>query len=644
MALFENAHHFSIDNATVFTTAHNVHVLNIQTHDLIRRLNPILDASHTRNRKQSPPDSECFPGTREKPIQEIAVWADSPLTIRIRTRKAALCRRAKYITKTTPHIYWLHGFAGCGKSSISLTVAKLYAGSGRLLASYFFFRGAGDRSTMNRFADTLASQVIAAIPATAPLIQAAVRARPGLVTGNLSLAMQLDCLVLSPFMSVFEDGALRQALSEGPFLIVIDGFDECEDKQGVQDFIDHIRKFFEEHPTIPLRIFIASRVQEHISAHLETEGVVLGNLDNHSTQADIERFLKASFAVLARRDPAIRGFVITNGSWPAKQDLDKLIEQIGGSFVLASTMFKYIVQPPTEGDPATPVERLSLILTLNGLDDLYARTLSRSQHLPHFYEIISTIILLVEPLPIAGISALLGIGTSNVTRVLLNLQAIIQVPKTDAVDKVTLCHRSLREFLTTESRSGAFFLSNTVHGSLKTYCWFHFADHWRGFATSDACDFFTEIEQFKVHRSTLVNRIPHHAFLSSALFYTLFMMKATLSDDSQDVHDHRMLTACAQELVLATECADGNIELWLEEEVHYNSKEDHTMQFSEHTLEALQRDLKRASIAIHTHSPGILEAQSSTPSGKEPEWILDRNHISGADIFNVCATLDSGPC
>jgi hypothetical protein len=44
--------------------------------DLIHRLNPILDASHTRDRKRSPPDSECFPGTREEPIRDIIVWAD----------------------------------------------------------------------------------------------------------------------------------------------------------------------------------------------------------------------------------------------------------------------------------------------------------------------------------------------------------------------------------------------------------------------------------------------------------------------------------------------------------------------------------------------------------------------------------------
>ena len=110
---------------------------------------------------------------------------------------------------------------------MSLAVAKIYAGSGRLLASYFFFRGAGDRGTMNRFAVTLAAQLVAAIPAAAPLIEAAMRAEPGVVTGDASLATQLDLLLLSPFLALVDDPTLADTLAKGPFLIVIDGLDDC---------------------------------------------------------------------------------------------------------------------------------------------------------------------------------------------------------------------------------------------------------------------------------------------------------------------------------------------------------------------------------------------------------------------------------
>ena len=126
--------------------------------DLILRLNPIYDASHTRDRRLSPPDSACFPGTRKGVIQGITSWVDTQIVL-----SAAL----------VVHVYWFHGFAGSGKSAISLEIAKIYAGSGRLLASYFFFGNAGDRSRMTRFAGTLAAQMAAAVPASASFIEAA---------------------------------------------------------------------------------------------------------------------------------------------------------------------------------------------------------------------------------------------------------------------------------------------------------------------------------------------------------------------------------------------------------------------------------------------------------------------------------------
>ncbi|KAJ2923750.1 hypothetical protein H1R20_g13346, partial [Candolleomyces eurysporus] len=602
--------------------------------DLIHRLNPILDASHTRNRKRSPPDSECFPGTREEPIQEIIVWADG-------------------------------GEKRCGKSSISLEVAKLYAGAGRLLATYFFFRGAGDRSTMNRFAATLASQLVAAIPATAPLIEAAVRREPGIVTGDASLATQLDLLILSPFQAVIDQGVLGETLGKGPFLIIIDGLDECEDKQGVEELVDHMLDFFKEHPNIALRIFFASRVEQHIRERLETDGVLLGDLDSHSPRKDIEKFLQASFQTVAKRDRVIRAYVQARGSWPTKPDMDKLISHINGSFVLASTMFKYIVQPPTQEDPTTPMERLPLTLEMNGLDDLYAQTLARSEHLPHFRNIISTIALLNMPLPIVKIAELLGIEAFEAIRVLLNLQAIIHVPGSDEKGEVTLCHTSLRDFLTTESRSKTFFVPPLFHLHLSYYYFTsaiersneplsrfnyrHFDTHWQSFMASETCDFIKEIEQLKACQPLFVDRLPYHAFLGSMLFDTLFLTESWPLNDAS-----YLLTECTKQFTLAVECPDHLIQLWLEESLRYDADSDpRTVEFTEYTCEALEQDVQRASTAIRANFPNTPGHQASL-SGMEKEFVVDnvravdpglqfyhganpslQSFRSGIDVFNV---------
>ncbi|RXW17124.1 hypothetical protein EST38_g8734 [Candolleomyces aberdarensis] len=493
--------------------------------------------------------------------------------MRICTQEASLFLPAIYTTLKTSHIYWLHGFAGCGKSSISLEVAKIFAQSGRLLASYFFFRGAGDRGTMERFAVTLASQLVAAIPATAPLIEAAVREAPGLVTGDVSLATQLDLLVLSPFQAVIE-GIREENPAKGPFLIVIDGLDECEDKLGVKEFIDHMLAFFKKYPAVPLRVFIASRVEQHIRTRLEVDEVRLGNLNSHWPGKDIEKFLQESFRAVVKRDRVIQAYVQTHGEWPTSRDMSMLIEHVQESFVLASTNFKYIIQTATEEDPKTPMERLPLALQMNGLDTVYAQTLTHSQHIPHFHNIISTIALLVKPLPISGIADLLGIETFEVVHVLLNLQAIIHVP--------------------------------------------------------DACDFTDGIEQLKAGQPPRTDRFPYHAFLCSGLFYSLFWAAEIWDDDP--------LTECAKQLALALECPDHRTELWLKQEFIYGLPDynEGTLELTEHTPQTVQHYMQRASTAIHAKFPEILQHRVQSPSiGAQEEYVIQNSDsMSGMHIFN----------
>ncbi|RXW23521.1 hypothetical protein EST38_g2357 [Candolleomyces aberdarensis] len=623
---FSGARNVDLGHQTVNLIAGNQVVQVSNGRDLIRRLDPIFDASHTRDRRASPPDSACFPGTRKSVIRGITSWADTRIVLS---------------KPPVVHIYWFHGFAGTGKSAISLEIAKIYAGSGRLLASYFFFRNAGDRSQMNRFAATLAAQISAAVPATIDFIEAALEAEPGLLTQGVSLTVKLERLVYKPFQAALERGLIP--LKE-PFVIVVDGLDECEDKRGVVDFINHMLDFFERHPSIPLRFFIASRVEEHIRGHLNNDGVVVGDLDIHSAGKDIEMFLEVSFQRAAVKDRLIKSYIQANGEWPTRPQMIKLIRHISGSFVLASTIFKFILQPATEEDPSTPMSRLPLALEMNGLDSLYAQTLARSQHLPHFHNIISTIALLRYSLPIARIAEFLGIEAFEVVHVLLNLQAIVHVPGTDDQDQVTLCHTSLRDFLTTESRSGCFFAPPSFHLHL-SYC--HFS---LNFQTGDepisnpirqcnrvgfveACDFINEIEQFKTQacQSLRPNRPSHHAFLCSLLFFYSFTYETSVG--------LQYLVKSIEQLALAVECPSLHTGLWLESVLtgrilSFNTRE---MEITEHIFGVLQHNLQRASNAFHANFPEILERYPRSIGMEEMYTISTGKFVyyTGGNIFCV---------
>ncbi|KAJ2928105.1 hypothetical protein H1R20_g8997, partial [Candolleomyces eurysporus] len=319
---------------------------------------------------------------------------------------------------------------------------------------------------MRRFATTLAFQLATAIPEAAPFIKKAVM--EGGLLGS-SLVAQLRRLVYEPFKAAAKRvRLLKTSLLKGPFLIIIDGLDECEDRKDVETFIDDMLDFFKKNPLVPLRFFITSRVEQHIQGRLEKDQVRLENLVNHCSRDDIDTFMRTCFEAEKQRNYVVKAYIRDHGDWPTQKDKAQLVDHIGGSFIFASALFKYIMEPTD--DQSTPMDRLPHTLNMNpGLDTLYAKTLSRSQHLPYFFDVISTLALLFEPLPIVGIAELLGIKSFEVVRVLVNLQAIIHIPGTDDLP-ITLCHTSLRDFLTTESRSGRFFAPPSYHLYLLYRC------------------------------------------------------------------------------------------------------------------------------------------------------------------------------
>ncbi|RXW17249.1 hypothetical protein EST38_g8606 [Candolleomyces aberdarensis] len=424
---------------------------------LYELLQPIEDTSHTRDRKRSPPDSACTRGTRVEVVKKVTTWTADNIS-----------------AADEPHILWMHGYVGSGKSAISQEVCVTSGRQDRPVASFFFFRNAGDRSKIWRLATTLASQMAAVVPETEHFVRVAVKANPALLRqdeAGVSLQSRMQSLVYAPFKAAVQGGRMIVALARGPFLIVLDGLDECDNKDEVQELIEGMLAFFDDNPFIPLRVFITSRVEQHIQSHLDVPGVRLDNLVDHCSDADIATFLEVLFKNEMRRNPVIRAYISEHGEWPPTNDKRKLVQHIGGSFIFASTVFKFIMGSTAEdGSSATPMDRLPLALKMNpGLDGLYTQTLARSQHLPHFPDIISTIALLETPLPTSGIAELLGISTYKVVNVLVNLQAIIQVPGTDDIP-VTLFHTSLRDFLTTQSRSGRFFAHPREHVRLYFRC------------------------------------------------------------------------------------------------------------------------------------------------------------------------------
>jgi hypothetical protein len=347
----------------------------------------------------------------------------------------------------------------------------------------------------------------------------------------------MEELVYGPIQRAFADNP-----REGPVIIVIDGLDECEDRHEVEEFIDHLLEYFDEHPPLNFRLIISSRIEEHIQSRLETRAVWIENLASHLPHEDILTFLAASFSRAAGQSRVVRAY----GKWPTDVDLRPLLKHISGSFIFAATLVKYILGPSTS-DGLTPMERLPLALNMNpGLDGLYTETLRRSQTFPHFTEIIAAIGLALDPMSIATLSWFLDIPSFRVLNVLVNLQAIIHVPGDDHQTPITLFHSSLRDFLVTETRSGPFFIS-PVHHERFTFRWLEAAPPQNSRTAVNFCP-----QCFRVDCSTL-RRAQWHwdsrwGGLNPSVFNILRYVNGTIGHFfHQNHHDNLALVRIAAE-------------------------------------------------------------------------------------------------
>ncbi|RXW14223.1 hypothetical protein EST38_g11631 [Candolleomyces aberdarensis] len=418
---------------------------------------------------------------------------------------------------------WMTGPAGTGKTAVMGSLADRCAKDGILGATFFFASWSSSISRRRKtdFVTTVAYQLAQHRKDLKNAISTAMEENPTVLKKNLHV--QMETLVLAPLREIVhrsEGPELRGA-------IIVDGLDECEAEQyhdttstgpratptrtNAQDQLEilQVLQAASLDPCFPFRILIASRPERIFREFFDPDinPTFAQKLDlnvEHNADADITLFLGAQFDLIRRRfnfpsswpPPGTIRTLVENASgqfiyaatvirlfdtghreppmalleailkmnWPTQIERRKLVKHIGGSFIFASAVFKFIMAVNTEAnDPRTPMDRLPLALEMNpGLDGLYAQTLARSKHLPRFSDIISTIALLSEPLSTSAVAELLGIQIYEVVNVLVNLQAIIQVPGTDDIP-VTLCHTSLRDFLTTQSRSGDFFAHPSHH-------------------------------------------------------------------------------------------------------------------------------------------------------------------------------------
>ena len=418
-------------------------------------LRPVSNATHTRAGYVP----RCDPGTRLEVISQIRQWLDD----HDNDERAVVC--------------WLNGPAGYGKSALAQTIAERYAAERRLLGSFFFLRGAGERSRISRLIPTLAHQISLAVPGAKPLIESALEDEPALLGSTVSLAHRLQRLIIEPIhLNTSRVSSTSEDVSSfvKKQIVVIDALDECDDKAEMADFIDVLLSASSGATYLPFRILLTSRVEEHIRKKFDSsEARFLHRLELQTFDArpNIKVYFQREFGCIY--DQNWRVMQNIPKPWPSAGDLTALLCKAGRSFAFATALIQCV------GRDHMPHKALQKLLAseVNGLDSLYKQVLSAASWTEDFCQILGTIMVLKNNKSISFLSSLFSLHHEEVICELLQVQSIIKIPGDDN-EPIMLYHTSLRDFLTIKVRSEQYFIDPPLrHLHLAIHCLKHLAEY-----------------------------------------------------------------------------------------------------------------------------------------------------------------------
>ncbi|KAM7183071.1 hypothetical protein V8F33_013829 [Rhypophila sp. PSN 637] len=378
----------------------------------------------------------CHPNTRTEVLRQIQNWAND---------------------SQTKSIFWLNGMAGTGKSTISRTVAKLFADADLLGASFFFKRGRDDRGKAARVFPTIASQLVCNIPTLMPSIKKAIEADPALP--GKTLRDQFERLILQPL------GCIHHATA---IVIIIDALDECDREDDVKTIISLLAKV-NTLSSVRLRVFITSRPELPIRLGFKNEEVqgkyqnlALHKIPEETVEHDISVFLGYELGRIrdTYNSQALRSLQLPL-SWPGEHVIRTLAQIAVPLFIFAATACRF-VGDSAWSDPANQLKKILQYQTntdnseLDELDATYLPILDqlivgqtdqkKSRLLAHFRDVVGPIVLLAQPLSVLSLARLLDISPQAIYGRLESLHSVLDIPPEECIP-VRLFHLSFRDFL-----------------------------------------------------------------------------------------------------------------------------------------------------------------------------------------------------
>ncbi|PPQ79263.1 hypothetical protein CVT25_002733 [Psilocybe cyanescens] len=460
-------------------------------------------AFHNSNDRRDPP--KCHPNTRVAVLKKIMDWihglggwdllvkAASPAAFHNsndrrdppkchpNTRVAVLKKIMDWIHGLGPAmqnalIMWLYGPAGAGKSAIAQSIAELCYEEGILIASYFFSRFDSTRNHPRSLIATIAYQISLSIPNFRERIKASIDHDP--LIFDRSLSVQMSTLVIQPLQDYISSDTAAPTR-----VIIIDGLDECEDRQGQVEILATISKALQQH-RLPFIFLVASRPEHDIKTafgygYLKDITARVPLDDEYRPSDDIRLFLQDSFTEIKEIHPFRADIPDT---WPDGDILESLVKKSSGQFIYASTVIKFV-----KSNRHRPPQRLEIVLGLRPvqrdmpfaeLDALYMHILSSAENPEAVLQILAYEFLTSQGMhEYEGVDLdVLSLQPGDVAELFCDLTSLVSVTVHNYDVELDIFHASLEDFLLDQSRSQQFWINSKLWHAKFAHIFIHYVE------------------------------------------------------------------------------------------------------------------------------------------------------------------------
>ena len=264
---------------------------------------------------------------------------------------------------------------------------------------------------------------------------------------------QFQKLIVAPILSI------KEHIS--PLMVVIDGLDECGNRDYVKELI---RLLLGGACKLPFRLLFTSRPEAYITAIFADPSVdgqiVRIALHDFDGVHDVYNYLRSSLSKvqIAWGLPS---------SWPSDANLWELAEKAENIFIYASTIVKFV-----DDEYDDPRRKLEIALKIHkGLDSLFEQVLFDAKEHPHFARVLGAIVFLRGNPDISSMREILQLDSVDDIRLAVRgCLSILVVPNVDH-EYVRPYHASLLDFLTDPNRwTNLFFDPVECNGSVLLSC------------------------------------------------------------------------------------------------------------------------------------------------------------------------------